>query len=92
MSIHDLNQLNELFDEEMTKYGYATMLYSSKIFLDKFWYEQTTRPVWLAHYTDYTDYQGEYVMWQMCSDGSVDGIEGGCDVDIMYKDKMKEFV
>ena len=91
MSIHDLNELYELFDEEMTKYGYSTMLYSSKMFLDNFWYEQADHPIWLAHYTDYTDYSGEYAIWQMCSDGDIDGVDGNCDVDIMYTDKMKEF-
>ena len=91
MSIHDLNGLYELFDKEMQSYGYSTMLYSSKNFLDNFWYSHEEHPVWLAHYTDETDYSGDYVMWQMCSNGSVDGIEGGCDVDILYKDRMEKF-
>ena len=40
--------------------------------------------VWLAHYTTKTNYQGEYKVWQMCSNGRVDGIYGDVDINIMY--------
>ena len=28
---------------------------------------------------------GEYKIWQICSDGIIDGIEGYVDIDILYK-------
>ena len=41
--------------------------------------------VWLAHYTDKTDYEGKYMMWQMTSLGKIDGItENTVDIDILY--------
>ena len=40
--------------------------------------------IWLAHYTDKTDYKGKYKMWQICENGIVDGINGTVDIDIMY--------
>lgn len=89
MSIHDLNEYFELFASEMEKYGYSAMLYSSKNFLNNFWYEHSEYPVWLAHYTDETDYTGEYAMWQMSCFGRIDGIEGDVDLNILYEDKMQ---
>lgn len=88
MSIHDLNHLFEVFADEMKKYGYPSMLYSSKNFLNNFWYEHSNYPVWLAHYTDQTDYAGEYVMWQMSCFGKIDGIAGDVDLNILYNDKF----
>ncbi|MBQ8515315.1 MAG: glycoside hydrolase family 25 [Ruminococcus sp.] len=87
MSIHDLNALFEVFAEEMEQSGYETMLYSSKNFLNNFWYQQSDVPVWLAHYTDETDYAGEYAMWQMSCFGRIDGIAGDVDLNILYTDK-----
>ena len=84
MSIHDINRFYGIFAEEMKKQGRTAMLYSSKNFLNDLWEEQTESPVWLAHYTDKTDYTGKYDMWQLCSDGVIDGIDGYVDIDIAY--------
>lgn len=86
MSIHDLNELYLQFADEMKKSGYDTILYSSKNFLNNFWTESTKAayPVWLAHFIDETDYTGEYAMWQMSSGGTIDGIAGKVDLDILY--------
>lgn len=84
MSIHDLNMYFKLFADEMEQYGYTAMLYSSKNFLNNFWYKNIEYPVWLAHYTDETDYNGEYVMWQATSCGRIDGIDGDVDLNILY--------
>ena len=35
----------------------------------------------LLYASDYDD----YYMWQMCSNGKIDGIDGYVDIDIMYK-------
>lgn len=64
--------------------GYEGMLYSSKAYLESIWLE-TKYPIWLAHYTSKTDYEGLYTFWQLCSDGHVDGINGDVDIDIRYK-------
>lgn len=88
MNIHDLNALYTLFAEEMEQNGYSAMLYSSKNFLNNFWYDHSDRPVWLAHYTDETDYTGDYAMWQMSCYGRIDGIEGDVDFNILYPDML----
>ncbi len=88
MSIHDLNTYFEIFADEMEQYGYSAMLYSSKNFLNNFWYDHSDEyPVWLAHYTDQTDYTGEYNMWQMSCYGRINGIAGDVDLNILYTDE-----
>ncbi len=88
MSIHELNGLFEVFASEMEQHGYSAMLYSSKNFLNNFWDEHDAYPVWLAHYTDETDYSGSYAIWQMSSRGRIPGIAGDVDLNILYTDKM----
>lgn len=88
MSIHDLNSYFEIFADEVEKSGYSAMLYSSKNFLNNFWYDHSDEyPVWLAHYTGQTDYKGEYSMWQMSCYGRIDGIAGDVDLNILYTDR-----
>ncbi len=90
MSIHDLNEYYRLFSDEMNSYGYSAMLYSSKNFLNNFWNDdsKTINPVWLAHFTDQTDYDGEYALWQASSHGRINGIDGNVDFDILYTDRF----
>lgn len=64
--------------------SYDAMLYSSKNPLEKVWEETDTRPIWLAHYTDKTDYKGPYKAWQASCTGRIDGIDGDVDMDILY--------
>lgn len=42
--------------------------------------------LWLAHWTDKTNYAGAYGMWQNSSSGKVNGINGNVDTDFAYKD------
>ena len=84
LSIFGLNEIADAFIDEVESKGYKGMLYGSKNYLNAFW-KYHTEPVWLAHYTDETDYTGDYTMWQLCDDGKIDGIEGYVDIDILYK-------
>lgn len=40
-------------------------------------------PFWLAYYTDKMDYPYQFEMWQYTDQGTVPGIEGGADINIM---------
>lgn len=40
--------------------------------------------VWLAHYTNKTDYPGEYTTWQYSSSGQVPGISTRTDMNVRY--------
>lgn len=84
LSFYHLTQLYETFKKEIEKNGYEAMLYSSKNYLEKIWYNPKGN-IWLAHYTDKTNYKGKYKVWQICDDGIIDGINSSVDIDIMYK-------
>ena len=89
LSIFGLNEVADSFIKTLDKAGYDGMLYGSKNYLNAIW-KYHEEPVWLAHYTDNTDYDGEYMMWQMCDDGVIDGIDGYVDIDILYKNSSSE--
>ena len=84
LSIFGLNEVANSFIKTINDAGYEGVLYGSKNYLNAIW-KYHTAPVWLAHYTDQTNYEGEYFMWQMCDDGKIDGIDGYVDIDILYK-------
>lgn len=84
LSLFGLNDVSNAFLDEVKKRGYKVMLYASKNYLESIWtYEK--HPIWLAHYTSYTNYTGKYVMWQLTDRGKIDGIDKLTDVDIYYK-------
>lgn len=83
LSFYHLTEMANTYLGVVEKAGYKGMLYSSKNYLENVWFE-TNYPVWLAHYTDQTTYQGDYQVWQLCSNGRVPGISGNVDVNVMY--------
>ena len=85
LNTHDLDNLFNTFNDEMKKNGYEAMIYSSKYYLEKVWLNEKKNKIWLAHYTDYTNYDGDYILWQMSNTGRIDGIYGDVDIDIYYK-------
>ncbi len=84
LSFYQLNRLYDAFADELSKSGYDCMLYGSKNYLEKVWEDTDIRPVWLAHFTDKTDYKGPYMLWQASCTGNIDGIGGDVDMDILY--------
>lgn len=86
LSFHDINSIADTFLSTIENAGYKGMLYSSKFYLENIWNNKNNYKVWLAHYTNETNYKGEYYIWQMCNDGKIDGINGDVDIDILYLD------
>ncbi|MCI8394681.1 MAG: hypothetical protein HFH86_04300 [Bacilli bacterium] len=84
LSLLGLSNMADVFMKTVEDAGYRGILYSSKSYLEKAWREQS-RPVWLAHYTSKTNYQGDYEFWQLCSDGVVSGIQGYVDINVRYR-------
>ena len=42
---------------------------------------------WVAHWAETCGYAGNYDLWQRMSTGSVDGIQGGVDINFVYEKK-----
>ena len=84
VSFYELTNMGVDFINTVEEAGYKGMLYSSKSYLEYIWLP-TEKDIWLAHYTEKTNYKGKYKFWQLCDDGKVDGIKGTVDIDIMYE-------
>ena len=83
LSFYNITEIAKTYLKEIEKAGYKGMFYSSKYYLENVWFDHKY-PVWLAHYTNKTNYQGEYKVWQMCNNGRIPGINGDVDINIMY--------
>ena len=88
MNLFDLNMCYEYFEQEVEKYGYTACLYGSKNAQINYWTRQKKSPVWLAHYTTATTYEGDYFMWQHANTGRIDGISGDVDLDVYYPERL----
>lgn len=80
--------LVETFCSTIEQAGYYAGIYASKCFVLENLSDDNLRKydLWLAHYTQKTDYKGNYGIWQYSSTGHVNGIKGDVDLDIVYKD------
>ena len=80
-------EIVKAFCDTIKNAGYEPMIYASKNWLlnDLNISELMSYDVWLAHYTDKTDYQYPYTIWQYTSSGAVNGIAGRVDMNIGYK-------
>lgn len=84
ISFQKLNHLYDVFETEVLRRGYESMLYGSKTYLETVWTHTDTRPVWLAQYYSRATYSGSYMIWQCSGSGRIDGINGDVDLDILY--------
>ena len=83
LSFYNLKDSYKVFNKTLTEKGYKGMLYGSKSYLETVW--DNPAEVWVAHYTEQTNYMGKINVWQLCDDGKVDGINGYVDLDIRYE-------
>ena len=86
MSFYKLTASATAFLDTCDSHGYDGMLYSSKSYLEKIWLP-VSYPIWLAHYTEKTNYNGDYMVWQLCEDGEIEGIQNPVDINVLYKSK-----
>ncbi len=92
LSFYELTEMGNAFLDYFKDKGYDSLLYSSKAYLEEIWMK-LNHPVWLAHYTpnlERSSYKGDYVYWQMCSDGRIDGIDGYVDINVRFKNTKKD--
>ncbi|MCR4856301.1 MAG: hypothetical protein K5908_09040 [Erysipelotrichaceae bacterium] len=86
ISFRDLDHLYDVFVEEAEKMGYQPALYGSKYYLENIWKHTDERKIWLAHYTDWSSYEGPYQIWQTCAWGRIEGVEENVDLDILFRE------
>lgn len=88
LSLFNLNEIAESFLKEVEKKEYKGILYGSKNYLNDIW-KYHSYDVWLAHYTKNTDYEGDYIFWQLCENGQIDGIDTPVDINVWYKNEKQ---
>lgn len=86
LSFYKLTDMANSYLNYFKSKGYDGLLYGSKNYLEQIWLD-TDYPIWLAHYSKSTSYQGNYHYWQICNNGRVDGVNADVDIDIRYKNK-----
>lgn len=84
MNLFDLRGASNAFLKTIKDAGYTPVHYASKSYLEYIWLP-IDYDIWLAHYTKETSYKGDYVMWQLSSNGKVDGINNYVDINVYYK-------
>ena len=82
INFNDLNDIANAFMKEIENNGYKAINYGSATYHEKVW-NTPNYPTWLAYYTDNNDFEEDYIMWQVASDGIVPGINGYVDLDII---------
>lgn len=80
------NKNAEAFLSYVESKGYRGSLYSCKSYLEDMWSAelQSMYHIWLAHYSDITDFKGRYDMWQHSKTGRISGISYAVDLDYAY--------
>ncbi len=77
------------FMETVKQAGYKTMLYTYFNFYNNYLEKSrlTDYTLWMAYYTDNSSLLNgiSYDGWQYASDGSVSGIAGRCDMNVIFK-------
>lgn len=84
-----LTNIINTFCTEIEKAGYWAGVYANKYWFTSVLdgaYLGDRYTCWVAQYNDVNTYQGNYDMWQYTSSGSVDGIDGSVDMNILYRD------
>lgn len=74
------------FCKKVEAAGYTPMVYGNKdMFTNALNVSELSAsyPIWLAHYTTATDYDGDYSYWQYGT-GTMDGISGSVDMNVRY--------
>ncbi len=87
LSKQERTKIVKAFCDTIKNAGYIPMIYANKYWLNDNldMSKLSSYDIWLAHYTEKTDYKGNYTMWQYTSTGKVDGISGNVDKSYCYK-------
>lgn len=73
------------FCDAMSTHGYKAGIYASKSWYENYIGETWGYDLWIARYSNVLGVDNVDI-WQYSSNGSVDGINGRCDVNHVYKD------
>ena len=84
LTVEEKTAIADAFCDYVEKKGYEAMVYGNPQWLngDVDLSLLTEHPVWLAHYTKFTEWPYWYNMWQYTCEGKVSGIKGKVDLSV----------
>ena len=84
LTIEEMTEIADAFCKTIAKKGYVPMIYGNPTWLTKHYDLRflTEYQVWMAHYTEKTDYPYIFGIWQYSDKGKVDGIQGNVDMNL----------
>lgn len=82
------SEMAKAFLKKIEEAGYYAGLYCSKSHLEDSFTDDIKKDytIWLAHYTNQTNYSGAYDIWQYTDDKYINGASGHFDGNYCYKD------
>ncbi len=91
LNMYEKTEIADAFCSIIENNGYRPVIYGNPSWIYKSLNLSLIphREIWLAHYTNRTDFPYEYCMWQYSSSGVVDGIDTQCDLNI-YLEKAND--
>lgn len=86
LTAREKTEIADAFCQIIERNGFTAMVYGNPSWLynDVELSYLTEYPLWLAHYTDATDYPYRFSMWQYTEQGRVQGIETDVDINILF--------
>ncbi len=87
LSGEDYARICLAFCAEIEAHGYTAGVYAGQSMLNDTVGEALAKagyPVWLAHWTVQTRYNGDFDYWQISGSGSVPGVEPETDLDVRF--------
>ena len=86
LTADQLTKIAIAFCETIRYGGYTPCVYANKYYLTSKMYASrlSSYVIWLAHYTEKTDYANRFDIWQHTSTGRVNGIKGNVDMNYSY--------
>ena len=89
LKVEEITEITDAFCAIVENYGYESIVYTNPYWATyKLDLSQLThRKIWLAHYTDMTDFPYRYDYWQYSEKGNVSGISTHVDLNIKFERK-----
>lgn len=84
----EIAEIASVFCDTVAASGYSVSVYANKNWWENYltdpYFGQFSEKRWVAQYNEVCTYSGDYMIWQCSSTGSIDGINGNVDLDLIY--------
>ena len=86
LSVEEKTAIADAFCQTIAEKGYEPVIYGNPTWLLKHidLSYLTEYSVWLAHFSETTDYPYAYAIWQYTDSGEIDGIKGNVDLNVKF--------